>query len=88
METLCTLKAAVGNPEECTRGWCAFWEHGGAVVEPGCALERLAPDLTNVDLGYYLLELRQALERARDGEASALARRDLAQVVPPDLSGR
>jgi len=87
MEKLCTLSGVVGDLEECPRGWCAFWEHGGAVVEPGCALERMGIDLTNVDLAYYLLELRRALDGARSEEAGQAARRDLAQLVPPDLSG-
>lgn len=87
MEKLCRLTAAVGAVDECRRGWCAFWEHGGAVVEPGCVLKRMSPDLSNVDLAYYLLDLRRALERARDEEASALARRDVGRLGPPDLSG-
>jgi hypothetical protein len=87
MEKLCSLRCAIGSVEECARGWCAFWEHGGAVVEPGCMIERLGVDVNNVDLAYYLLDLRHALERVRDEEAAALARRDRAALVPPDLSG-
>jgi hypothetical protein len=87
MEKLCTLSGVIGNVEECPRGWCAFWEHGGAVVEPHCAIERMGIDVNNVDLAYYLLDLRRALDSARSEEAARSARRDLAQLVPPDISG-
>ena len=83
MERLCNLSAAIGNVEECPRGWCAFWEKGGG--EPGCAIERMGIDLANVDLAYYLLDLRRALDGARSEEAAATARRDLAQLLPPGL---
>jgi hypothetical protein len=87
MEKLCKLRAAIGNDEECPRGWCAYWEHGGAMAESGCALERMGVDFTNRDLVYYLNDLRRALEGARDEEAARTARRDLAQLAPPDISG-
>jgi hypothetical protein len=87
MERLCNLRAAIGSAEECPRGWCAFWEKGGVVAGAGCALERMGVDFANRDLAYYLNDLRRALESARDEEASAAARRDLSQLVPPDLSG-
>jgi hypothetical protein len=67
METkLCSLSVAVGTDAECPRGWCAFWETGGAVVEPGCAIERLGVDLRDPQLARYLLDLRRELESARD----------------------
>jgi hypothetical protein len=87
MEKLCELSAVIGNVEECPRGWCAFWERGGAVVESGCAIERMGIDLTNIDLAYYLLDLRRALDGARSEEAAEAARHDLAQLAPPELSG-
>ena len=37
----CSLRDAVGEHERCPGSPCAFWEAGGAVVEPGCAIERL-----------------------------------------------
>ena len=74
MEKLCTLSGVIGNDEECPRGWCSFWEHGE------CAIERMGIDLTNIDLSYYLLDLRRALDRARSEEAARAARGDLAQL--------
>ncbi len=87
MEKLCALSQAIGNDEECPRAWCAFWEQGGAVIQPGCALERLGLDLSNVDLAHYLLDLRKALDNARNDDESRVARERLAELVPPDLSG-
>jgi hypothetical protein len=86
MEKLCTLRAAIGNDEECPRGWCGFWEHGGAVAQPGCLLERLGLDLSNAQLAYYLNDLRRALDAAAGEDAAARSRRELAQLVPPDLA--
>jgi hypothetical protein len=37
-------------------------------------------DRTNIDLSYYLLDLRRALDRARSEEAARAARGDLAQL--------
>jgi hypothetical protein len=81
----CHLSAAIGNVEQCPRGWCAFWESGGAVVEPGCAIARMGVDLRNVDLAYYLLDLRRALEQVRSAEDAQAAGRTFGQVRPPGL---
>jgi len=89
METTCKLRSAIGNDEECTRGWCAFWEHdrAGRALEGGCVLERLGVDFGNVSLAYYLNDLRCALERAAADESAAQSRADVAQLVPADLAG-
>jgi hypothetical protein len=86
MHRRCALIAAIGNDAECHRGWCAFWERGGAVAQPGCEIERLGLDLSNRQLAYYLLDLRRALEGVRNEAAATAARHELAQLVPPDLS--
>jgi hypothetical protein len=85
---LCRIKSAVGEVEACPEGACAFWEHGGEVLESGCALERLAIDVDRPDLAAYLVELRAALEAARDAGEREAARRAYAELVPPELSGR
>jgi hypothetical protein len=77
---------AVGNDAECPHAWCAFWEKGGAVVEAGCAIERLGIDLRDAGLAAYLLEIRRDLERARDAEAADAARTRFALLAPPDVS--
>jgi hypothetical protein len=87
-ERLCRIKLAVHELEICPEGACPFWETGGAVVEPGCGLERLQLDLDRPDLAEYLVELRRTLETARNATEHAEARRALAGLVPPELSGR
>lgn len=83
----CSLALAVGNDEECPRGWCAFWESGGAVADPGCAIERMGIDLHDPRLARYLLDLRRELESVRDAEAARAALYRLAELAPADLSG-
>ena len=87
MERFCSLSVAAGEDAECPRGWCAFWETGGAVVEPGCAIERMGVDLRDPQLARYLLDLRRELESVRDAEAARAALERLAELTPPDLAG-
>ena len=86
MAKLCTLTAVAGDDEECARGWCAFWERGGAVVEAGCAIERLGVRIEEPDLARYLLDVRCELERLRDTEAARTAGEHLAVLAPPDIA--
>jgi hypothetical protein len=86
-EKLCSLSTIVGTDEVCPRAWCAFWEKGGAIVQPGCAIERLGIDISDPEVARYLLGLRHELESARDAEAAEAARRRLTSLVPPDISG-
>ena len=64
---LCTLEQTLGRIEECPRGSCPFWERGGAVLEPGCLLERFLPaeDWTP-ELAAHWLRVRRAAERRGD----------------------
>jgi hypothetical protein len=88
METrFCSLSVAAGEDAECPRGWCAFWETGGALVEPGCAIERLGVDVRDPQLARYLLDLRRELESVRDAEAARAALERLAELTPPELAG-
>jgi hypothetical protein len=59
----CTLGLAVGAVEACTLERCAFWEPGGAVVEGGCVIDRLALDVRRPDVAVYLLEVREQLKQ-------------------------
>ena len=86
-ERFCSLATAVGHDETCPRAWCAFWEKGGAVVEAGCAIERLGLAVSDPVIAAYLLDLRHELETARDEEAADVARRHLSNLAPPDISG-
>jgi hypothetical protein len=84
---LCSLSVVAGDDEECPRGWCAFWEHGGAVAEAGCAIERLGVRADDPQLARYLLDLRRELEKVRDVEAARAALERLDELAPADLSG-
>jgi hypothetical protein len=85
---LCRIKLTLDEVEACPQGACPFWEHGGAVLESGCGLERLHIELDRADLAAYLVELRGTLEAARDEREREAARQALAGLVPPDLSDR
>jgi hypothetical protein len=85
---LCRIKLTLEEVELCPEGACPFWEHGGAVVESGCGLERLPIELDRPDMAEYLLGLRTALETARDEQERAAARATFAALTPPEFSGR
>ena len=61
----CSLREAVGEQELCPGAACLFWEAGGAVVEPGCAIERLGVPVRQRDLACHLLDLRLRAEELR-----------------------
>jgi hypothetical protein len=83
---LCALELATGKREECPRSACAFWEEGGAVVESGCALDRVRVEFdARPDVARYLLELRHNLESARFAEDLTRARNSVNEVLPPGL---
>lgn len=78
----CTLRSAVGERELCPGAGCAFWEPGGAVVEPGCAIERLGiPVQGHHDLARHLLDLRLRLEEARDEAERRDAHRRFSELL-------
>lgn len=71
----CTLRVAAGRGDEsCPREVCAFWQAGGAVVEAGCSVDRLAPDVRRPDIASFLLELRERLELVRDSDMKGALR--------------
>ena len=82
----CALHLATGNPEECPGSACAFWEEGGAVVQSGCALERVRLEFdARPDVARWLLKLRYDLENARSAEEMRRIRSSLNEVLPPGL---
>ena len=84
-DNLCLLNKTVGKFEVCPRERCAFWEPGGAVVEPGCLINRLGVDVRRVDLARYLLEVRERLEQARSLAEAVAAHREFSQRVGLEL---
>lgn len=78
----CSLRAAIGERELCPGGACAFWEDGGAIVEAGCAIERLGiPIDRHAELAYYLLDRRLAVEAARSDAERADAHRRFSELL-------
>lgn len=62
----CALQDAAGRVEACPGTGCPFWEEGGAVLEGGCAIERLSLNLARrPELAQYLLGVRLGLARPR-----------------------
>lgn len=74
----CTLRLSTGVVETCPQERCAFWEPGGAVVEGGCAIERLGVCILGPDVARYLLQTRERLEQARDLSEAEAAHREVA----------
>lgn len=82
----CALRfAATGQTEQCPRERCPFWEPGGAVVDAGCVIDRLACDIRRPDVAAYLLETRQRLEEARDVQTAVEAHSLFARRVGLEL---
>jgi hypothetical protein len=83
---LCSLHLAAGRREDCPGEACAFWEDGGAVVEPGCTFERVRFEFAGrPDVARWLLGVRYSLESARDSVTVARARNALNAFLPPGL---
>jgi hypothetical protein len=87
-EKVCLLKASVGQVEACGHDACGFWEHGGALVPAGCAIERLGLTCElhrSPDLAGWLLGLRQQLERGSTDDERTDLHRHVRQLLPPGL---
>lgn len=79
---LCSLREALGEREVCPGAECAFWEAGGAVIEPGCAIERLGvPVQRRRDLARHLLDVRLRLEQARTEAERGDAHRRFSELL-------
>ena len=81
----CTLRLATGVVEFCPQQRCAFWEEGGAVVEGGCVIERLGPDVRKPEVAGYLVEVRKRLDQARDRSEAEAAHREFAHRIGLEL---
>jgi hypothetical protein len=84
--SLCALHLALGEREACPGTACAFWDEGGAVVESGCAFDRVRLEFhARPDLARWLLGVRRSLEDARSEEDVTRARNAINCVLPPGL---
>ena len=70
----CALERALGRHSACPGRRCAFWEEGGAVLRPGCALARTPIDLERAEVAERLLALRRRIELAASEEDARAAR--------------
>ena len=78
----CSLREAVGERELCPGSACLFWEDGGAVVEPGCAIERLGvPVQERRDLARHLLDLRLRADEVRTAAERQDAHRRFSELL-------
>lgn len=83
---LCPLQYAAGRVEACPGAACPFWEEGGAVVEAGCAVQRLGLPLEEgSDLVSWLLRVRTALREAGAPEERRAALHLFHLLLPPGL---
>ena len=77
----CALERTLGRQALCPGRRCAFWEEGGAVLRPGCALSRTPIDLERIEVAELLLALRRRIELpAAPGDARE-ARRAFRSVL-------
>jgi len=84
--SLCALHLAAGRREECPEHACAFWEEGGAVVEAGCAFDRVRLEFdARPDVAKWLLTIRTDLENARSAADTMRVRAALNEILPPGL---
>jgi hypothetical protein len=82
----CALHLATGREEECPGRDCAFWEDGGAVVEPACIFERVRLELDGRPaVAQWLLAIRNELESARTPEETRRIGSQLNAILLPGL---
>lgn len=77
----CALEQALGRTSACPRHVCAFWEGGGAVIRPGCALSRAPLDLERAGVADRLLALRERMMQSRSLEDRREAYREFRDVL-------
>lgn len=78
---ICALEQALGRTSACPRRVCTFWEEGGAVIRPGCALSRSPLDLGQAGVADRLLSLRQRVTYSRSAEDGREAYREFREVL-------
>jgi hypothetical protein len=78
----CSLREALGKQEPCPGATCLFWEESGAVVELGCAIERLGvPVQERPDLARHLLDLRLRADELRTAAERCDAHRRFSELL-------
>jgi hypothetical protein len=78
--SLCRFQSALGRVEVCPEERCPFWEPGGAVLEGGCAFERLDHS-DSPELAAWHMRIRRMLEAASTREQEQQAWRLFSRLV-------
>lgn len=82
----CVLRQALGRVASCERQRCALWEHGGAILQPGCVLSRTPLDLAQPGVAARLLGLRRRIERPASPADARAAHGELRRAIAAAFS--
>lgn len=77
----CVLERTLGHAGACPRHLCPFWEDGGAVIRPGCALSRTPLDLDRADVADLLMGLRRRIQQPVSADDQRQAQREFRRVL-------
>lgn len=77
----CELEQTLGHAGACPRHLCPFWEEGGAVIRPGCALTLTPLDLDRVGVADLLMGLRQRIQQPVSVEDQRKAQREFRRLL-------
>ena len=77
----CVLEQVLGCTAACPQHRCAFWEEGGTVIRPGCALSRTPLDLERAGAADRLLGLKRRMEQPFSTEDEREASREFRRVL-------
>lgn len=77
----CELEQSLGRAVACTRHLCPFWEDGGAVIRPGCALSRTPLDLDRAPVADLVMGLRQRIQQPLSVEDQRQAQREFRRLL-------
>lgn len=77
----CELERSLGQAGACTRDLCPYWEEGGAVIRPGCALSRTPLDLDRAGVAELLMGLRGRIHQPESAEDQRRAQREFGRVL-------
>jgi hypothetical protein len=77
----CDLERTLGQAGACPRHLCPFWEDGGAVIRPGCALSRTPLDLDRAPVADLLMGLRRRIQQPVSAEDQRQAQREFRRLL-------
>lgn len=77
----CVLERTLGHAGACPGHLCPFWEDGGAVIRPGCALSRAPLDLDGAGVAHHLMGLRRRIQQPVSAEDQRQAQRQFGRLL-------